>query len=153
MKVTSIAPTFSARCSPSIVPRETAPRTFGSFSISGISTRPAVSDCSVSGTSILAISSVPGAVMMTAARRCLASMPNAMYAAMMPPDTWAIPLVMTHINSDFVSLFRNGRIVRGASVCPMKMLAATFSDSAPLAPITRVMSQAAPRIMSCITPM
>src|SRR5256884_900532 len=70
-----------------------------------------------------------------------------MYAAMMPPDTWAIPLVMTHINSDFVSLFRNGRIVRGASVCPMKMLAATFSDSAPLAPITRVMSQAAPRIM------
>ena len=32
---------------------------------------------------------------------------------------------------------RNGRIVSGASVCPMKMLAATLSDSAPLAPITR----------------
>ena len=28
-------------------------------------------------------------------------------------------------------------MVSGASVCPMKMLAATFSDSAPLAPITR----------------
>ena len=28
-------------------------------------------------------------------------------------------------------------MVSGASVCPMKMLAATFSDSAPLAPMTR----------------
>ena len=30
----------------------------------------------------------------------------------------------------------NGLMVSGASVWPMKMLAATFSDSAPLAPIT-----------------
>ena len=87
MKVTSMAPTLRAKCKPSIVPREIAPRTFGSFSIFGISTRPAVSDCSVSGTSILAISSVPGAVMMTAASRCLASTPNAMYAAIIPPET------------------------------------------------------------------
>ena len=64
-----------------------------------------------------------------------------------------MPLVITHINSDFVSLPRNGRMVSGASVCPMKMLAATFRDSAPLAPITRVINQAAPRMMTCITPM
>ena len=33
-------------------------------------------------------------------------------------------------------------MVSGASVCPMKMLAATFSDSAPLAPMTRFMTTA-----------
>jgi hypothetical protein len=65
----------------------------------------------------------------------------------------AMPLVMTHMSSDFVSFGRNGRIVSGASVCPMKMLAATLSDSAPLAPITRVMIHAAARMMSCIMPM
>src|SRR5260370_42130485 len=61
--------------------------------------------------------------MITAVSRCLASMPNAIYAAMIPPETCAIPLVITVINSDLVSLFRKGRIVSGASVCPMKMLA------------------------------
>ena len=31
---------------------------------------------------------------------------------------------------------RNGRMVSGASVCPMTMEAATFKDSAPLAPMS-----------------
>ena len=51
---------------------------------------------------------------------------------MMPPETWAMPLVITTISSDLVSLFKKGRMVRGASVWPMKILAATLSDSAPL---------------------
>ena len=99
-------------------------------------TVPIVSGCSVSGTKILAIISVPGAVMMTAVSRCCASIPNRMYAAMMPPEMCAIPDVMTVISSDSVIRGRNGRMVSGASVCPMKMLAATFSDSAPDARIT-----------------
>ena len=57
------------------------------------------------------------------------------------------------MSSDFVSEGRNGRIVSGASVWPIKMLAATLSDSAPLAPITRVINHAAPRMMICIIPM
>ena len=52
----------------------------------------------------------------------------------MPPEMCAIPEVMTVISSDSVMRGRYGRIVSGASVCPMKMLAATLSDSAPLAP-------------------
>ncbi len=72
---------------------------------------------------------------------------------MIPPETCAIPLVITVINSDLVSLLRNGRIVSGASVCPMKMLAATFNDSAPLAPMTAVMIHAAIRMITIITPM
>ena len=47
---------------------------------------------------------------------------------------------------------RYGRIVSGASVWPMKMLAATFSDSAPLAPMTRFITTANSRTTSCMTP-
>ena len=64
-----------------------------------------------------------------------------------------ISLVMTVISSELVSFGRNGRMVRGASVWPMKMLAATFSDSAPLAPIMTVITHAAARITICMTPM
>ena len=78
----SMAATFSARFRPSVVPRATAPRTFSFFSVSTSSslmtTRPAVLGFSVSGTSILAMRIVPGAVMITALSRCLGSMPNAM---------------------------------------------------------------------------
>jgi hypothetical protein len=49
-------------------------------------TVPIVSGTRVSGTKIFAIISVPGAVMMTAVSRCCASMPNRIYAAMMPPE-------------------------------------------------------------------
>ena len=76
-----------------------------------------------------------------------------MYAAMMPPETCAMPLVMIVINSDFVTSGRNGRMVSGASVWPMKMLAATFSDSAPLAPISAGHARAPRKFtINCITP-
>ena len=61
---------------------------------------------------------------------------------MMPPEMCAIPAVMTVISSDSVIRGRKGRMVSGASVCPMKMLAATLSDSAPLARITRCITTA-----------
>ena len=59
---------------------------------------------------------------------------------------------MTVISSDSVMRGRYGRIVSGASVCPMKMLAATFSDSAPEALITRRITTAKSRTTTCITP-
>ena len=40
----------------------------------------------------------------------------------------------------------------GASVCPMKMLAATFNASAPLAFMKRRMAMAKRRTTNCITP-
>ena len=55
-------------------------------------------------------------------------------------------------SSDCVSPARNGRMVSGASVWPMKMLAATFSDSAPLAPIIFCITTAMPLTIHCITP-
>ena len=71
---------------------------------------------------------------------------------MMPPEMCAIPDVMTVISSDSVIRGRNGRMVSGASVCPMKMLAATFSDSAPDARITRRIITANSRTTTCMTP-
>ena len=71
---------------------------------------------------------------------------------MIPPLMWAIPEVITVMSSDIVILLRNGRMVSGASVCPMKMEAATFRLSAPLAPIRRVMTWAKAFTMSCMTP-
>ena len=115
-------------------------------------TVPIVSGTWVSGTIILAIISVPGAVMMTAVSRCCGSIPNAMYAAMMPPEMCAMPEVMTVISSDSVIFGRYGRIVSGASVWPMKMLAATFRLSAPLARMTRRISSANSRTTICMTP-
>ena len=63
-----------------------------------------------------------------------------------------MPLVITTMSSLCVSLGRKGRMVRGASVCPMKMLAATFMDSAPLAPMNRIMIRAAIRMKNCMMP-
>ena len=63
-----------------------------------------------------------------------------------------MPLVMMVISSERVTSGRNGRMVSGASVWPMKMLAATLSDSAPLAPIRRVIPHAAIRTMTCMIP-
>ena len=74
----SIAPTFIARCRPSAVPRPAASMMLTSSFTTSSLTVPRVSGVSVSGTNILAIISVPGAVMITAVSRCLASMPNAM---------------------------------------------------------------------------
>jgi len=47
---------------------------------------------------------------------------------------------------------RNGRIVRGASVWPMKIEAATFKLSAPLAPITLFITTANAFTTSCMIP-
>ena len=52
---------------------------------------PKVSGFSVSGTSIFDIMIAPGAVMITAVKMCRASMPNARYAAITPPETWPCP--------------------------------------------------------------
>ena len=71
---------------------------------------------------------------------------------MMPPEMCAMPEVITVISSERVISGRYGRMVSGASVWPMKMLAATFSDSAPLAFITRCITTANTRTMSCMTP-
>ena len=64
-----------------------------------------------------------------------------------------MPDVMTVMSSELVSLGRYGRIVNGASVCPRKSEAATFSDSAPLVPISQAITTAKPRTIHCITPM
>ncbi len=72
---------------------------------------------------------------------------------MIPPEMCAMPEVITVISSDSVIRGRYGRIVSGASVCPMKMLAATFSDSAPRGahhPAHHHGEQ--PRTTSCMTP-
>ena len=53
-----------------------------------------------------------------------------------------MPATITVNSSDCVRPGRNGRIVKGASVWPMKMLAATSVDSAPLAPMTRCITLA-----------
>ena len=79
-------------------------------------------------------------------------MPKAMYAAMMEPEMWAMPEVMTVISSERVIRGRNGRMVSGASVCPMKIEAATLRLSAPLAPITRLITSANARTMICMMP-
>ena len=63
-----------------------------------------------------------------------------------------MPLVMTVISSDRVMPGRKGRMVSGASVWPMKMEAATSSDSAPLTRRVSCMSRAKTRITTCMTP-
>ena len=60
------------------VPRAAAPMMLASWRGISSFTVPAVSGVSVSGTNSLASRIVPGAVMITAASRCLASMPKAM---------------------------------------------------------------------------
>ena len=61
---------------------------------------------------------------------------------MMPPETWAMPEVMMVDASSGAGLLRRGRggCSEGASVWPMKMLAATAGGlSAPLVPMVRCM--------------
>ena len=91
--------------------------------------------------------------MMTAASSCSGATPCAIYMAMMPPETWAMPLVIMVISSLRVALARNGRMVNGASVWPMKIDAATFMLSAPLMRMVFSITQARARITICITPM
>ena len=74
----SIAPTLSARCRPSPVPRPMASMTLTSVFSTSSFTVPIVSGWPVSGTKSFAIISVPGAVMMTAVSRCSALAPKMM---------------------------------------------------------------------------
>ena len=152
MNEMSIAITLSMSCSPSLVPRAAASSTF--TSVRGISTftPPSVSGTSVSGSRIFAIMIVPGAVMITAVSRWRASMPNAIYAAMIEPETWAMPAVITVISSERVMRGRKGRIVSGASVCPMKIDAATLRLSAPLAPMILFIATANALTTICMMP-
>jgi len=91
--------------------------------------------------------------MITAVNRWMTStFATRTYAAMMAPETCAMPAVITVISSDMVMPSMNGRIVNGASVCPMKIDAATDSDSAPDAPMNRAISLAKKRTTICITP-
>ena len=71
---------------------------------------------------------------------------------MIEPEMWAMPEVITVISSERVIRGRNGRMVSGASVCPMKIEAATLRLSAPLAPMTRLMTMAKARTMTCMMP-
>ena len=154
-KLISMMATFMASLPPSMVPRAIAPIRFSSLCSSslGMTTLPSVAGTSVSGTSIFATRMVPGEVMMTAESRCRASTPCDMYIAMMPPETWAMPLVIMTISSERVAFDRNGRIVSGASVWPMKIDAATFMLSAPEMRMVFSITQAMPRMMICIKPM
>ena len=100
-------------------------------------TDPIVFGTSVSGTNIFAIMIVPGAVMMTAVSRCLASIAEQDVGGHDAAGDVRHARGHDRHQLGLVISGRYGRIVSGASVCPMKMLAATLSDSAPLAFITR----------------
>ena len=63
-----------------------------------------------------------------------------------------MPLVMMVKSSDCVSLARNGRIVNGASVCPMKMLADTHVASAPEMRISLYIAKAMAFTKICMMP-
>ena len=122
-----------------------------------MSSVPRVSGSSVSGISILLTTIPAGAAMMLAARRCPAIPGNtptriATYAASAPPATVANPPVMTVLSSDIVIRSTKGRMRRGASVWPTKMLPAAEVVSAPLVPRVRCIAQATPRTTRCMNP-
>ena len=64
-----------------------------------------------------------------------------------------MPEVMMIMSSERVAPARKGRMVSGASVWPMKMLAATLVDSAPEVPMVRCMIQATALMICCMRPM
>ena len=137
MNEISMAPTLAASFIPSTVPLAAASSRLRLLSTGASSTRPAVSGTPVSGTTSLANTSEIGAVIAIAVSRCsMRTPPSSTYAPRIAPDTDAMPATITVNSSDSVNFAKNGRIVSGASLWPMKMLAATHSDSAPLAPNT-----------------
>ena len=117
---TSMAATFAANFIPLVAPLESASIILSSFLSSAIFISPKVSDVSVSGYIILAITNAAGALMMEAANKWPAIpgiSPNILtYIAMTPPATVANPLTIIAINSDFVILDIKGLTSSGASV-------------------------------------
>ena len=157
IKASSIAPTFSARKSPSDAPRAAASITFTSEDSMLTSRFPDVSGLPSSGYISLATTSAAGADMTEAAIRCPAisgkyAIRRPTYAASTPPATVAKPPVMTTISSDIVIFSTNGLIRRGASVWPMKMFPAAHIVSAPEVPIVRCITNAIPLTASCMMP-
>src|SRR2546425_5978899 len=71
---------------------------------------------------------------------------------MIDPETCAMPAVITVINSESVMRGKKGRIVSGASVCPMKIDAATLRLSAPLAPMILFIATANAFTTICMMP-
>jgi hypothetical protein len=119
-------------------------------------TRPRVSGSPVSGIISLAMATAAGADMTLAHSRCapmlgMAPLRIATYAAITPPAIVAMPAFITQNSSDSVISSTYGRMSSGASVMPMKMFAATASDSAPLTASSRI-TRAIPRTTSCSTP-
>ena len=72
--------------------------------------------------------------------------------ALTPPAIVAKPVAITISSSDRVITFRYGLISNGASVCPMKMLAATERLVGPPMPIVRWNTNAKPLVMTFSTP-
>ena len=133
----SMAAMFNARCSPSPAPCAAASITLTAVFSILTSTLPGGDRLiRLPASMIFASMMVAGAVMITAVSRCrISTCAIITYAAITAPETCAMPLTMMVNNSDSVMPAINGRMVSGASVWPMKMLAATLSDSAPLAPM------------------
>src|SRR5260370_32918785 len=71
----------------------------------------------------------------------------------MAAETWGLPEVMMVMSSLRVAPARKGRMGSGASDWPMKMVAATLVDSAPLVPMVRCMTQATALMICCMRPM
>ena len=90
----------------------------------------------VSGTNILASMMVAGAVMITAVSRCVIETCGDQHISR-HHRAGNVRHAAGHDGEQFRfgHARRNGRMVSGASVWPMKMLAATLIDSAPLVPI------------------
>ena len=134
------------------MPLAAASITLPPTSISGSRTSPAVVECSVSGNTILPITSAAGADITLAAIRWPAGIPIAMYPASTPPAMVAKPPTMIVSSSDRVIWSRNGLIRSGASVWPTKMLAVHDRVSAPLVPMVHRMNRAIASITRCMMP-
>jgi len=155
-KLMSMMATFMASLPPSMVPRAMEPMKFSSLcnSSRGMMTWPSVAGFPVSGTRHLGEQDGSwrghddGA-----ASRWRASTPIGNVGRHDAPRHGPYRWSMNGHQLAARALERNGRMVSGASVWPMKTDAATFRLSAPEMRMVLSMTQAKPRMMICITPM
>ena len=84
--------------------------------------------------------------------RYFGGIPSGTYGRSTAPETCAIPPVIIVRSSDRVMVGMYGAIRIGASVCPMKTLAATARDSAPDTFIRRCITHAIPCTILCMMP-
>ena len=75
-----------------------------------------------------------------------------MYTAITPPEMWAMPPTISVSSSDWVMRGTYGLTMSGASVWPMKTLAATDSVSAPLVRIRYIIARAISATTRCRMP-